>query len=55
MTTYEQILVVIFIALIVGVICWHLIDRRRQRSIEEFERGRRERKAEVERQARKAL
>ncbi|MCY1457542.1 hypothetical protein D9M71_748470 [compost metagenome] len=55
MTAYEQFWVVVFFAIVVGVLCGHFIDRRRQRAIEDFERKRRERKAEVERSARKAL
>lgn len=55
MTAYEQFWIVIFVAIVIGVLCGHFIDRRRQRSVEEFERKRRERKAEVERSARKAL
>lgn len=55
MTAYEQFLIVVFIALVVGICCGHLINRRRQRSFEEYERARREKKADVERLARKAL
>lgn len=43
--------VLIALALATGVV----IDRRRKRAVEEFERKRRDRKAEVERAARKAL
>ena len=43
--------VLIALALVVGV----MLDRRRKRSVEDFERKRRDRKAEVERAARKAL
>lgn len=43
--------VLIALALVIGVV----IDRRRKRAVEEFERKRRDRKAEVERAARKAL
>ena len=43
--------VLIALALIAGVV----LDQRRKRSIEDFERKRRDRKAEVEREARKAL
>ena len=43
--------VLIALALVTGVV----IDRRRKRAVEEFERKRRDRKAEVERAARKAL
>lgn len=55
MTAYEQFLIVVFVAIVVGVFCGHFINQRRERSIKEFERSRRERKAEVERLARKAL
>ncbi len=54
MSASEQFWIVIF-AVVIGVIAGHFIDQRRQRSIEDFERKRRERKAEVERAARKAL
>ena len=43
--------VLIALALVIGVI----MDHRRKRSLEDFERKRRDRKAEVEREARKAL
>lgn len=43
--------VLIALALVVGVV----LDRRRKRAVEDFERKRRDRKAEVERAARKAL
>ena len=55
MSTSEQLWLVIFLAVVIGLVTGHLIDRRRLRSIEEFERKRRDRKAEVERAARKAL
>ena len=55
MTAYEQFWIVIFLVIVIGVIAGHLIDRRRQRSLEDFERKRRECKAEVERASRKAL
>ena len=55
MSAYEQIWVVMFLAVAIGVIAGHFIDKRRQRSFEDFERKRRDRKAEVERAARKAL
>jgi hypothetical protein len=43
--------VLIALALVIEVI----MDHRRNRSLEDFERKRRDRKAEVEREARKAL
>jgi len=43
--------VLIALALVIGTV----LDHRRKRSAEDFERKRRERKAEVERAARKAL
>lgn len=43
--------VLIALALVVGVV----LDRRRKSAVEDFERKRRDRKAEVERAARKAL
>ena len=43
--------VLIALALVIGVV----LDRRRKRAVEDFERKRRDRKAEVERAARKAL
>jgi uncharacterized membrane-anchored protein YhcB (DUF1043 family) len=55
MTPAEQFWIAVFLVVVVGVIAGHFIERRRQRSIEDFERKRRERKAEVERAARKAL
>lgn len=55
MSAPEQFWLVMFFAIVIGVITGHFIDKRRQRSIENFERKRRERKAEVERAARKAL
>ncbi|AMW64512.1 hypothetical protein QIT80_gp52 (endogenous virus) [Pseudomonas phage phiAH14a] len=55
MSAAEQFWVVIFLALVTVLIAGHFIDRRRKRSIEEFEQKRRERKTEVERAARKAL
>lgn len=55
MTLAEQFWIVVFLVLVIGVIVGHFADRRRQRSIEDFERKRRGRKAEVERAARKAL
>ena len=55
MTLAERFWIVVFLVLIIIVIAGHFADRRRQRSIEDFERRRRDRKAEVERAARKAL
>lgn len=55
MSASEQFWIVVFLAIVIGVICGHFIDRRRKRSVEESERKRRERKAEVERAARKSL
>ena len=55
MSVSEQFWSVVFFAVVIGVIAGHFIDKRRQRSIEDFEWKRRERKAEVERAARKAL
>ena len=55
MSAYEQFLTVMLLAVVIGVVAGHFADRRRQRSIEEFERKRRDRKAEVEWAARKAL
>lgn len=43
--------VLIALALVIGVV----LDQRRKRAVEDFERKRRDRKAEVERAARKAL
>ncbi|MDD1947756.1 MULTISPECIES: hypothetical protein [Pseudomonas] len=43
--------VLIALALVIGTV----LDHRRKRSAEDFERKRRDRKAEVERAARKAL
>lgn len=43
--------VLIALALVIGVV----LDRRRKGAVEDFERKRRARKAEVERAARKAL
>lgn len=55
MTAYEQFITVMFLVVVTGVIAGHFIERRRQRSIADFERKRRDRKSEVERAARKAL
>ncbi|MEE4662790.1 hypothetical protein V2L09_02510 [Pseudomonas alliivorans] len=55
MSASEQFWIVVFIAIVIGMITGHLIERRRSRSLEEFELRRRERKAEVERAARKSL
>lgn len=55
MSATEQFWIVIFFAVVIGVIAGHLIEKRRRQSIEEFERKRRDRKSEVEREARKAL
>jgi hypothetical protein len=55
MSAAEQFWIVIFMAMVIGLLAGHFIDRRRLQSIEEFERGRRERKEEVERSARKSL
>jgi uncharacterized membrane-anchored protein YhcB (DUF1043 family) len=55
MSASEQFWIVIFFAVVIGVIAGHFIDKRRQRSIEEFESKLRGRRAEVERAARKAL
>lgn len=55
MSASEQFWIVIFFAFVFAVLAGHFIEKRRQRSIDEFERKRRERKAEVERAARKAL
>ena len=55
MSPADQFWIVIFFALVIGVIAGHFIDRRRQRSIAEFEQNRKARKEEVERAARKAL
>lgn len=55
MSASEQFCLVMFFAIVIGVITGHFIDKRCQRSIENFERKRRERKAQVERASRKAL
>lgn len=55
MSISEQFWIAVFLVLVVGVIVSHITDRRRQRSIAEFEARRRARKAEVERAARKSL
>jgi len=55
MSPAEQFWIVIFLAMVIGVVTGHFIDRRRMRSIEEFEQKRRARKEEVERAARKTL
>lgn len=55
MSLSEKFWIVCFLVMVAVLIVGNLIDRRRQRSIEEFERGRRERKAAVERAARKSL
>ncbi|MBI6727697.1 hypothetical protein QIT82_gp59 [Pseudomonas phage psageK9] len=55
MSTSEQFWVVVFVVIVIGVIVGHFVEIRRNRSIQEFERRRRERKAEVERAARKSL
>ena len=55
MSAYEQFLTVMLLVVVIGVVAGHFVDRRRQRSIADFERKRRVRKAEVERAARKAL
>lgn len=41
--------------LLIGVVVAHALEQRRRRHYEEFRRQHRDRKAEVERQARKAL
>ncbi|WP_176464923.1 hypothetical protein [Pseudomonas fragi] len=41
--------------LVLSIIAGVVLDHRRKRSVEEFERKRRDRKVEVERAARKAL
>lgn len=53
MSASEQFWVVIFMAMVIGLLAGHFIDRRRQRSIAEFEQARKARKEEVERAARK--
>ena len=55
MSPSDQFWIVMFLVVLLGVVAGHVIDRRRQRSIACYERKRRERKAEVERAARKAL
>ncbi|MBC3948334.1 hypothetical protein [Pseudomonas folii] len=55
MITSEQFWVVVFVAIVIAAIVGHFVERRRNRSIQDFERRRRERKAEVERAARKSL
>ena len=55
MSATEQFWIVIFFAVVIGLIAGRFIDKRRQRSIDDFERKRRERKAEIERSARKIL
>ncbi|SDH69811.1 hypothetical protein SAMN05444503_105190 [Pseudomonas sp. BS3767] len=55
MGAFEMFWVVAFIFIIIGLIAGHFLEVRRSRSIEEFERKRRDRKAEVERAARKSL
>ncbi|ETF07025.1 hypothetical protein [Pseudomonas moraviensis] len=55
MSASEQFWIVIFFAVVIGVIAGHFIEKRRNQSIKDFDRKRRERKAEVERAARKAL
>ena len=55
MSPADQFWIVIFLALAIGVIAGHFVDRRRQRSIAEFEQARKARKEEVERAARKVL
>ena len=41
--------------LVLSIIAGVVLDQRRKRSVEDFERKRRDRKAQVERAARKAL
>jgi hypothetical protein len=55
LSAYENFWVVAFLIVVIGIATGHFVDRRRQRSIEDFERKRRNRKAEVERAARKSL
>lgn len=55
MSAAESFLVAIFLMLALGAIVAHFVDRRRQRSVDEFKRQHRERREEVERQARKSL
>ena len=46
---------IVFGLLLIGVVVAHALDQRRRRSYEEFNQQFRDRKVEVERQARKAL
>lgn len=55
MTPAELFWIVIFLALVIGVIAGNVVDRRRKQSLAEFEQKRKARKEEVERAARKAL
>jgi heme exporter protein D len=55
MSAYQRFMTAMFIVFAIGVIAAHLHSRRRQRLILEEARRRRERKAEVEYAARKAL
>lgn len=55
MTPNETFYVAVLLLIAVGVIIGHFVETRRNRSIEDFECKRRERKAEVDRAARKSL
>lgn len=55
MSNFDRTLIAAAIFALVFAWVWGWIEKRRQRSIEEFERKRRDRKAEVERAARKSL
>lgn len=55
MSAAEQFWIVVFVAVVIGVITGHLIERKRAQTTAELDRRRREHKAEVERAARKAL
>ena len=55
MSAYERFMSAMFVVFVFGVIAAHLHSRRRQRLVMEAARRLRERKAEVERAARKSL
>jgi flagellar biosynthesis/type III secretory pathway M-ring protein FliF/YscJ len=54
MTISETFHIAVLLLIVVGVIIGHFVETRRNRSVEDLERMRRERKAEVERAARKS-
>ena len=55
MTINEAFHIAVLLLIVVGVIIGHFVETRRNRSVEDIERIRSEREAEVERTARRSL